>query len=190
MNRESSKLNSPARGIMLGVTTLGSAGCALFGALYARRDAGWLLSCAVTCGLFAYHMLIRFLAPVIITAISGKSYDVQSRWFRPKPWEAPLYDFLRVKKWKSRVPSYDPGEFSMKLHTLSEIANNMCHAEAVHELIALLSFSSLLFAVPFGDFAVFLITALLAAAIDCVFVVVQRYNRPRVVKLMERRAAK
>ena len=190
MSKARDEFESPARNIMLAVLTLGGAGCVLFGVFYRLRGAGWLLSCSVTCGLFAYHMLIRFLAPVIVTAVFHRRYDFRSRWFRPKAWEAPLYAFLRVKRWKGRLPTYDPREFSMKLHTLSEIVNNMCHAEAVHELIALLSFSSLLFAIPFGDFAVFFITALCAAAIDGAFVVVQRCNRPRVVKLMERRAAK
>ena len=188
MSKERSEFYSPARNIMLAIVLLGSIGCVLFGVFYRLWGAGWLLSCSVTCGLFAYHILIRFLAPAIVTAVFCKRYDFRSKWFRPKPWEGALYAFLRVKKWKSRVLTYDPREFSMKLHTLPEIVNNMCHAEAVHELIVLLSFSSLLFAIPFGDFAVFFTTALLAAAIDSAFVIVQRYNRPRVVKLMERRA--
>ena len=67
------------------------------------------------------------------------------------------------------------------------LVNNMCHAELVHELIVLLSFTSLLFAIPFGAVVVFFITAVLAALFDMTFVVLQRYNRPRVVNLMVRR---
>lgn len=54
------------------------------------------------------------------------------------------------------------------------------------ELIVVLSFTSLLFAVPFGAFWVFLITAVLAALLDSTFVLLQRYNRPRMVRLMEK----
>ena len=67
-----------------------------------------------------------------------------------------------------------------------EIVVNMCHAELVHELIVVLSFTSLLFVIPFGSFWVFFITAVLAALLDCVFVLLQRYNRPRMVRLMEK----
>ena len=83
--------------------------------------------------------------------------------------------------------TYDPSEFSMRVHSLEEIVNNMCHAELVHELIVALSFTSLLFAIPFGSFFVFLITATMAAIFDMSFVILQRYNRPRVIRLMERK---
>ena len=80
--------------------------------------------------------------------------------------------------------TYDPREFSLEMHSMEEIVNNMCHAEAVHKLIALLSFTSLFFVIPFGAFPVFLITAILAAAFDLTFVIIQRYNRPRVMRLI------
>ena len=64
----------------------------------------------------------------------------------------------------------------------------MCHAELVHEVIVALSFTALLPAIPFGEFPVFLITAVLAAAFDSMFVMVQRYNRPRIVMILGRRA--
>ena len=77
----------------------------------------------------------------------------------------------------------DP-EFSLKIHSMEEIVNNMCHAEAVHELIMLLSFTTLFFSIPLGAFPAFLITAIIAASIDMVFVIIQRYNRPRVMRLV------
>ena len=39
--------------------------------------------------------------------------------------------------------------------------------------------------VRFGAYPVFIITSVLAAACDMAFVVMQRYNRPRLIKLME-----
>ena len=45
----------------------------------------------------------------------------------------------------------------------------------------------LLFAIPFGAFPVFLLTSLGAALTDAVFVIVQRYNRPRVIRLIPKR---
>jgi glycosyl-4,4'-diaponeurosporenoate acyltransferase len=45
-------------------------------------------------------------------------------------------------------------------------------------------FDSVLFTVPaFGAFWVFLITSVLSALMDLLFAIMQRYNRPRILKL-------
>ena len=41
----------------------------------------------------------------------------------------------------------------------------------------------------FGEYPVFIITSVLAAACDMVFVIMQRYNRQRVMKLLKRQSA-
>ena len=65
----------------------------------------------------------------------------------------------------------------------------MCGAELVHEVIILFSFLPLLFTIPFGAFPVFLITSLLAAMYDSIFVVAQRSNRPRLVRILQKKEA-
>lgn len=154
--------------------------------LYRRSGQGWLFSCAITFGTIAYHFLIRFASPVILNAIFRNKYDPNSRWFRQKSWEQKLYKRLKVKNWKAHVPAYDPSQFSLSEHTAEEIIINMCRAEAVHELIILLGFTTLLFAIPFGEFPVFLITAIAAGCIDSVFVILQRFNRPRMERLLNK----
>lgn len=175
--------------IMLLVLSLGAIGCAGFGLAYAKSGSGWALSASITCGMFAYHMLIRFLAPAILCAVTHRHYNPRGRWFSEKPWEKRLYRVLRVKRWKGRALTFDPGDFSLQAHTAEEVVNSMCHAEAVHELIIPLSMSSLLFAIPFGSLAAFLITALLAVAFDLSFVIIQRFNRPRLMRIADRRRA-
>jgi len=177
---------SPMPGLLRLILLLALAGCGSFAVLYHLLQLGWLLSCAITCGMFAYHIAIRFLSPVILQWVFHRRYDYMARWFQPKVWEERLYARLKVKSWKARVMTYDPREFSLQLHTPEEIVVNMCHAEVVHELIVVLSFTSLLFAIPFGSFWVFLITAILAALLDCIFILLQRYNRPRMIRLMKK----
>ena len=161
--------------------------CIISAISYQAFDQKWMLSCAITFGVIAYHMAIRFLAPVILVAIFHRKYDYRSWWFQERKWESGFYQLIKVKNWKAKTFTYDPREFSMKIHSLEEIINNMCHAELVHELIVFLSFTALLFAIPFGALVVFLITAVLAALFDLTFVILQRYNRPRVVNLLARR---
>ena len=180
---------SPMKKAML--ITLGASlfMCLVCGLCFQRGGQRWLFGCAVTFGVVAYHMLIRFAAPGLLWLIFRRKYDIRHWWFRQKNWEPKLYELLRVRKWKGAVASYDPSEFDLEKHSLREIAENMCHAEAVHEVIILLSFTSLFFAIPFGDLWVFLLTAVAAACVDGVFTVMQRYNRPRIMMILERRKA-
>ena len=86
------------------------------------------------------------------------------------------------------MATFDPTLFDPALHSWEEIAQAMCQAELVHEIIIVLSFIPLFAAIPFGAFPVFLVTSLLSAAYDLSFVIMQRYNRPRVVKLINKKA--
>ena len=156
----------------------------IFGILFSFFQLTWLLTIAIICGITAYHMLIRFMSPVILQCIFHKRYNPKAWWFQQRKWEPKLYRFIKVKKWKGNIIAYDPSEFSFKCHSPEEIVNNMCHAEAVHELIVLLSFTTLFFAIPFGAFPAFLITAIAAASVDMIFIIIQRYNRPRMLKLI------
>lgn len=180
---------SPVPYIMVTILICAVLLCVVFSILYNCNNQGWMMSCAITFGVIAYHFFIRFVSPMIIVAVSHKKYDYKSRWFRQKSWEPSLYSLIKVKNWKNKMAmfTFDPREFSTKLHSYDEIINNMCHAELVHELIVLLSFTSLFFAIPFGTFWVFMITAIAAAVLDMSFVILQRYNRPKVVKIIERK---
>lgn len=74
----------------------------------------------------------------------------------------------------------------MKSNTPQQVIANMCQAEIVHETIVLFSFVPLLFSLVFDSFPAFLITSLLAACFDLIFVSLQRYNRPRLLRLIEK----
>ena len=63
----------------------------------------------------------------------------------------------------------------------------MAKSEIDHWVNELLSLSTLLFSLVWGELWIFLLSAVLAMAFDAQFIVVQRYNRPRVLKLLERR---
>ena len=158
----------------------------LFAILNRLHPAGALLSLAITFGTISYHVLIRLLIGLGFNLTMHNRADVHAAWFQPRAWEKPLYDKLRVKRWKKRMPTYQPELFDPKRHTWDEIAQAMCQAELVHETIVLASFLPLIASVWFGDFGVFLITSVLAALFDLVFVIMQRFNRPAVVRIAER----
>lgn len=76
--------------------------------------------------------------------------------------------------------------FSVEKRSLDEIVQATCQSEITHEVIAVLSFLPLLASLKFDSFMVFFITSLLAACFDLSFVIIQRYNRPRLVKLVKK----
>ena len=84
------------------------------------------------------------------------------------------------------MPTASPDSFDMKRRTASEIASVMCQAKIVHEIIIVASFLPILGTIWFESFWVFFITALLSACYDLVFVIMQRFNRPRILKIAEK----
>lgn len=134
-----------------------------------------------------YHFAVRLLIGGVIQAAFKNKMDHRKPWFQPKAFEAGLYKRLGVKKWKSKMPTYAPDNFSIEEHSAEEILGASCQAEIVHEIIVIASFVPLLFSLAVGDFPVFLITSLIAAAFDMIFVIIQRYNRPRLLRLINRK---
>ncbi len=146
--------------------------------------AGTLGALAITFLTFFCHLAMRLLVGSVIP----NGFDYRSPWFQTKAWEQALYKKLCIKQWKKHIPTYDPKSFSLEDNSLEQIVANMCHAEVVHEVIVLCSFLPLLLSLVFGEFFVFLFTSLAAAAVDLVFVALQRSNRPRLVRLLEKQS--
>ncbi len=149
----------------------------------------WILAAAISTGTTAYHFVMRLAVGYVIPKLSNYNFDYRRRWFHPQTWEPALYKKLKIRKWKGKLPTYSPGQFSLSENSLYRIIQNMCGAEIVHEVIMVLSFLPLLTVPIFGAFPVFLVTSLLAALFDSIFVMAQRYNRPRLVRIYEKQEA-
>lgn len=136
----------------------------------------------ITSITISYHLIMRFIVGTVIS----HHYSYRHNWFAEHKFEKRLYKLLKVKKWKKFMPTADIKKYSLRENTLEEIANNMCRNEVIHEVIAVLSYVPILFGIFAGAYPVFIITSVLASMIDMIFVVMQRYNRPRIIKLIER----
>ena len=156
---------------------------AIFTGLFSAGGT-WAMPWAITFGTFFYHFAMRLLVGHLVNGIMGNRADYNKARYQLRPFEIRLYKTLKVKKWKGNMPTYDPSCFDPKLHSWDEIAQAMCQAEIVHEVIAVLSFLPLFAAIPFGSLGVFLFTSLLAACYDLCFVIIQRFNRPRILKFL------
>ena len=177
-------------GWVKGIALVSTALCLVFSMLHWRFEAGIWLSIAITCGTTAYHFLMRLAVGYLLPKLTNYDFDYRSPWFQSKTWEPAFYQKLQVKQWKGKLPTYAPSQFSLTEQTMLRVIQNMCGAELVQEIIMVLSFLPLLAVPAWGEFYVFLITSLSAALFDSIFVMAQRYNRPRLVRIYERQEAK
>lgn len=156
-----------------------------FTVLYCFEPFGLYLSLAVTFGTFAYHLCMRLIVGLVFNITMRNKADYTRKMYRLKPFERKLYSFIWVKKWKNKMPTYDKDIFDISKKSLDEIAQATCQAELVHKTIFVLSFVPIVFSIWFGDLPVFLITSIVAALIDLMFVIMQRFNRPRILRLIK-----
>lgn len=175
--------------IMKLIAAVSLIGLAAMAVGYKLTSVEALLSLAITFGTIAYHFTMRLLVGLAFDVVMKNKADCQKRWYRVGEGEAKLYEKLKVKSWKNKLPTYDESTFDPRLHTWDEIAQAMCQSELVHETIVVLSFLPIFAGAWFGAYPVFIITSVLSAAYDMLFVIMQRYNRHRIIRLMERKNA-
>ena len=133
-----------------------------------------------------YHFSMRLIVGYLIDSIFHNKINYKKSWFNQRNFEKKAYNVLRVKLWKDKMPTYSPDTFNAKKHSLDEIVGAMCQSEIVHEINVIISFVPLLFSMAFGSFMAFLITSIIAAIFDLCFVIMQRFNRPRLVRILEK----
>lgn len=172
--------------LMKGIAFGTLAAAVIFAVLFRFYHAGVFLSLAITAGTVCYHVAVRLLTGLAYDLFMGNRADLEKPRYEIKPWESALYRRLRVKDWKGGIPTFDPDVFDPQKHSWDEIAQATCQAERVHETSAVLSFLPMLAGIWFGSIGVFAVTSVIAAAIDMIFVIVKRYNRPRIVRIAER----
>ena len=140
----------------------------------------------ITIGVALYHFVMRLVVGTVVNLIMKNKANHNSVWFREKRFEKKLYNLLRVRKWKKYIPTYSSDTFDTNKKTVKEIVGATCQSEIVHEIIMVLSLLPIA-VIPFlGGAAAIFITSFLSMLIDFVFVILQRYNRPKLLRVMER----
>ncbi len=114
--------------------------------------------------------------------------------FSPFRWEkdGKIYEYLHIRRWKDRVPDMSRILKSMvkkKLPVGSSSARmdllvqETCVAELIHSLLIVAGLRLLRIWPGIGGWIVYLIYVLLG---NLPFIMIQRYNRPRLVHLVEK----
>lgn len=155
--------------------------------LYRISSLDVMLTLAITFGTAAYHFIMRLLVGLVCDVTMHNRADFRRRRYHAGRREMALYEKLGVKRLSRRMPTYNPSLFDPRLHTWEEIAQAMCQAEVVHETIAVMSFLPIFAGAWLGAYPVFIITSVLSAAFDTIFVMTQRYNRQRIITMTDRK---
>ncbi len=139
-------------------------------------------------GIVSFMIIYHFGLRLLEGAITNKlSINYAHPWYKTKKFEKRLYKTLKVRKWKDKVLTFEPDKYDFKNRTLDELATTMAKSELDHWINEVISLSSILFIFIWGCAPAFIITAIIAMLFDAQFIVVQRYNRPIVLRLMKRK---
>lgn len=171
---------------MIGFSLFFLAGLLAFGISFYFAHKSVLLTFAIIFGTCFYHFGMRLAVGHGIDAIFHNKMNCNRWWFKERKYEMKFYNFLRVKKWKKLLPTYNVEYFDLRKHTIEEIIQATCQSEIVHEINMVLSFVPVIFTIWFNSLAAFLITSSIAFCFDGIFVIMQRYNRPRLRRLLKR----
>lgn len=156
-----------------------------FFGLFTRNMREACLVLAIIMLAVAFHLIIR-LVLVNLCEYLIKNLNVNEKRFIEKPFERKLYKFLKVHRWKTRWDVFDESAYLLKYNSVDELLEAGCCSEITHFLCALTGFVSILFTFPFGHAVIYIVTSVLGAVFDLLFVAVQRYNRPRLKSAAEK----
>lgn len=171
---------------MILITAFLLAGFAVSLPVFIVTKSGIAETVTITLGMALYHFVMRLAVGTVVNSIMKNKADHQNVWFREKSFENKLYKLLRVRQWKQYLPTYSPNTFDTSQKTVKEIVGATCQAEIVHEVIMVLSLLPITLIPILGGAAATVITSVLSMLFDALFVILQRYNRPKLVRVMDR----
>jgi glycosyl-4,4'-diaponeurosporenoate acyltransferase len=143
-----------------------------------------------------FWLALHVFGAAIITSLTPrKLYVYTNLIFKERPFENRLYTALRIKRWKDSLPIYrhnnsmfDRKHLNKKISReyLDTFIVETCKAEFVHLIISILGLSSVVFVfMEIEAFHTFLIIVMIMLCVHAPFIMVQRYNRFRMVELRQ-----
>lgn len=150
--------------------------------LFSRTNAFFKIT--VLFGVLLYHCVMRLFLNWFCKNLKSRPWNNTNKWFRERKFEKAIYNILNVSKWKDSVPNYDPEDFDVRSKKLSKIISNSCRVEVTHLAIIVLGFLPVLLPLFMtgGSFWAMFWIGVVAGICELPFVIVQRYNRPRMLK--------
>lgn len=162
----------------------------MFMMLFVRTKATVLLIFGIIMLNIAFQFIARLIINTICEGVFENGINSSSDYFKTSDFEDRLYNSIGVKKIKKQLPVIDRTNFSLRRHSMQNIIDVGCEIEVEHELGMAASLLGIMLAIPFGEMWLFVIFAVLAVLFDFVVVIIQRYNRPRLITVQLKRRAR
>lgn len=83
---------------------------------------------AITAGTITYHLVMRLLVGWAINQCMHNRANPSRKHYQVSDREIRFYERLGIRRWKGRLPTYDPSLFDRHIHSWHEIAMAMCQA--------------------------------------------------------------
>lgn len=130
----------------------------------------------------ASELVIFHLLPPFAVLLSVVAYKTKCPfWFKQASWEKTLYKKVNVKNWKNKIPTYNSSMFKIKSGFKEDVIKLMIQSENVHLLLVFLSYVPIFWGNYFGHWGVMIVMAVISSVIHIPFVMVQRFNLPRII---------
>ena len=142
-----------------------------------------------------YYVITGMAAFFIGRFLPKQWVDAHKPLYRSHPYEQDgrIYERLHIRRWQNKVPDMSrllPGRMPPKAlpeHPTPELLHQMiqetCVAELIHAVLCLTGFGTLLLWPSWSVLALWLVYVLLG---NLPFILIQRYNRPRLQRLLQR----
>lgn len=153
-----------------------------------QNDASWSLFW-LNCILYTLLVVVRAWIDVLIPQ---RFLRADGWWFRTREWERDgewYREQMRIDRWKDKVPSLRTAtRFSKKRLTeasrryFNRFITETCRAESNH----LRAIASVMVMRLWTPVDLWLVCMLIAVVGNVPFIMIQRYNRPRLIRALER----
>ena len=142
-----------------------------------------------------YMSFLGIIAYPVGRIIALLDPDPDGFFFRERPWEdgGRIYEKLGIKKWQAKIPDVSKvlkrGMPQKKLksgfdaQSIKTMIRETCVAESVHSMLCVAGLWMLRLWAGIGGIILYAVYVLLG---NVPFIIVQRYNRPRLRKLEKR----
>ena len=112
--------------IVKGIAAFSLAATVILAISYKVTSSGILLPLAITSGTIAYHFVMRLMVGLAFHATMRNKADYRKRWYQVSKREMVVYEKLKVKQWKRRMPTYDPAAAYMGGDRTGYVSGGAC----------------------------------------------------------------
>ncbi len=152
----------------------------------------------ITLSILFFLITINVIIPWLVRFLMPKKFFSENIWlFKEREFESSFYRRIKVNKWKGKLPDaeklihFQRSSLPKNIDEayINRFITECCIAELGHLAVGILGFFSTLFPIFFPQSlrikagVIFFIMSAINLFAQSLFIIIQRYNRPRLIRL-------